>query len=147
MAEADGLNDIVSTRVFGAAPDELFRAFSDPARLSEWWGPSGFTNEFETFEFRPGGAWRFTMRGPDGAEYSMAKRFLEVIPSERIVLRHDQGSHSFVMTIELAPEGAGTRLTWRMRFDSADEAERVRDVILVANEQNLDRLQEHLAGS
>ena len=37
--------------------------------------------------------------------------------------------------------GEGTRVTWRMRFDDADEAERVRRLVTEANEQNFDRLQ------
>ena len=136
--------EIVSTRVFDAPRAAVFRAFTDPSRLSRWWGPSGFTNIFQQFDPRPGGAWRFVMRGPDGAEYHNASDFVEVLPGERIVLDHLEAVHSFRMWMTYADEAGGTRLTWRMHFHSAEHADTVRDVIQVANEQNFDRLDAEL---
>ena len=85
------------------------------------------------------------MTGPEGQVYPMAKEFREVVPNETIVLRHDQPVHAFLMEMSFEDEGGGTRLTWRFRFDSPDEAERVREAISVANEQNFDRLEAELA--
>lgn len=137
--------EIVSTRLFATTPDTIFRAFGDPEHLMRWWGPAGFTNTFHRFEFRPGGRWRFDMHGPDGACYPMEKEFIEVVEPERIVLRHPDATHGFRMTMDFESEEDGTRLTWRMLFDSAAECERVRDVVVRANEENFDRLEEHLA--
>jgi uncharacterized protein YndB with AHSA1/START domain len=39
-------------RILPYTPDEIYDAFADPARLAKWWGPDGFTNTFEIFEFR-----------------------------------------------------------------------------------------------
>lgn len=144
-AEALPDREIVSTRVLDAPRELVFRAFSDPDLLARWWGPEGFTNNFQEFDLRPGGAWRFVMRGPDGAEYPMEKVFVEVATPERIVLRHLQPMHRFEMTMTFADEVGRTRLTWRMRFDSAEEVERIRDVLAEANEQNFDRLEAQLA--
>ena len=138
---------IVSERVFDASPEEIFRAFGDPARLAAWWGPRGFTNRFEEFDFRPGGAWRFVMYGPDGAEYRLEKEFVEVAPPERLVIRQVDANHGFTMTITLAGEGARTRMTWRMLFDDPEEGERAREFIAGANEENFDRLEAHLAAT
>ena len=135
-----GEREIVSTRVFPAPRERVYRAFSDPDLLARWWGPEGFTNTFHEFDPRPGGAWTFTMRGPDGAEYRMEKRFVEVVPSERVVLDHPQPGHSFRMTMAYADEAGGARLTWSTVFESAEEAGRVRDLFARANEQNFDRL-------
>lgn len=147
--DAAAASDIVSTREFAAARDAVFRAFADPARLARWWGPAGSRNTFHEFDFRPGGAWRFVMHGPDGAEYDMRKRFVEIVPERRIVLDHlEPPSHRFRMTMTF-DEDAGrgrTRLTWRMRFALAAEAERVRDLVLAANEENFDRLAAELDG-
>jgi uncharacterized protein YndB with AHSA1/START domain len=138
--------EVVSTRVFDAPRERLFGAFLDPQLLAAWWGPAGSTNAFETFEPRAGGAWHFTMRGPDGTEYPMVKEFLEVTAPARIVLRHVQASHGFVMTMEydaLAP--ARTLLTWRLRFDDAADLAPIRQIIVVSNEENFDRLAATLA--
>jgi len=52
------------------------------------------------------------------------------------------------VTVTLAPEGQGqTRLGFRMRFDSAEERERVAPYVIPANEQNFDRLQAELASN
>lgn len=138
--------DIVSSRVFDAPRETVFRAFTDADRLARWWGPKGFTNTFHEFDPRPGGAWRFVMHGPDGTEYQMVKDFVELVPLERIAILNVDPVHQFLMTMDFADESGGTRITWRMRFDSPDEAERVRSFVVQANEENFDRLQELLAG-
>ena len=136
--DADAL--IVSERVVAAERATVYRAFSEPEWLARWWGPEEFTNTFHEFDFQPGGAWRFSMRGPDGSEYAMDKQFVEIVEPERIVHRNIHETHGFLMTVSLAEEVDGTRVTWEMLFDSADEAARVREPITAANEQNFDRL-------
>ncbi len=135
---------IVNTRVFPVAPARLQAALSDPAQLAQWWGPAGFTNTIQEFDFRPGGDWRITMRAPDGKEYPNHSRFLAIAP-DRVVFEHLGPMHRYWMTMEFVPEAGGTRLTWRMQFESAAERERLKDFIAAANEQNFDRLQAHLA--
>ena len=139
--------EIVSTRDFADAPEAVFSAFSDPARLARWWGPNGFTNTIREFDLRPSGKWRLTMHGPDGTNYDNESRFLEVVRPARIVFQHEEPVHGFRMTMTFAEHGAGTMLTWRMRFEITDEAAKVRPFILLANEQNFDRLAAHLAHS
>jgi uncharacterized protein YndB with AHSA1/START domain len=136
--------EIVSTRRFDAPRERVFEAFSDPSRLARWWGPKGFTNTFDEFDLRPGGAWRFVMHGPNGADYQNESLFLEVVKQERIVFRHLSG-HRFEMTITLAEEDGGTRVTWRMRHATAAECAKVRPLAVGANEQNFDRLAAELA--
>lgn len=140
LLELHADREVVSTRLFDAPRAAVFRAFSDPAILAQWWGPKGSTNTFHEFDLRTGGSWRFVMRGPDGREYQMRKLFAEVAPPERIVLCHDQPAHSFFMTILLEEEAGGTRVIWRMLFDSAEELSRIRDALSGANEENFERL-------
>lgn len=136
--------EVVSTRLFDAPREVVFRAFTDPDILARWWGPAGCANTFNTFEPRPGGWWRFAMRGPDGAEYAMENRFVEVVPAKRMVLQHLAPGHRFLMVMSFADEAGKTRLTWRLVFESAEEAEQARGPISAANEQNFDRLQVQL---
>ncbi len=137
---------IENERTLPFAREEVFRAFADPGRLARWWGPAGFTNEIHAFELRPGGRWRLTMTAPDGTRFENTSRFEEIEPPARIVYRHEDPVHAFRMSIRLEPAGErATRLTWRMAFDDPEEARRVRAVVAAANEQNFDRLQQHLA--
>lgn len=143
-AEALSSREIVSTRVLEVPREQVFRAFSGPDHLACWWGPKGFRNTFHEFDLRPGGVWRFTMHGPAGSEYENESVFVEIVPPERIVFRHLEPVHGFQMTILFAEQDGGTRLTWRMLFDSAAERDRVEAFVIPANEQNFDRLEEHL---
>ena len=70
-----------TSRAFAAAPEAVFAAFAAPERLATWWGPDGFRNTFETFEFKPGGQWRFIMHGPDGTDYPNESRFTQIEPA------------------------------------------------------------------
>lgn len=138
--------DIANARVFAVSRQRLFEAFSDPSQLARWWGPKGFSNAFQEFDFRPGGAWRFVMRGPHGAEYPIEKRFLEVSPPDRIALQNIDPTHSFRMTMAYEDAPGGARLAWRMSFDPSQLDADMRAFISNANEENFDRLAALLAG-
>jgi uncharacterized protein YndB with AHSA1/START domain len=131
-------------RVFPHSPETVFRAFAQPARLARWWGPRGFTNTFEEFEFRPGGSWRFVMHGPDGTHYPNESRFREVESPSMIVIEHVSAPH-FVLTVTLAARGGETALEWAQAFEDREVADRIRHIVEPANEQNLDRLAAVLA--
>jgi uncharacterized protein YndB with AHSA1/START domain len=143
-AESFSEREVVSARVFDLPPERVYRAFSDAAALAAWWGPEGFSNTFQEFDFRPGGVWRYVMHAPDGSDTEHESVFVDVIATEKIVLRHLRPIHEYQATIVLKEESGRTHLTWSMRFESAAECQRVRRFVAPANEQNLDRLQAHL---
>jgi uncharacterized protein YndB with AHSA1/START domain len=136
---------IASHRLFAAARETIWEAFRNPEALARWWGPAGFTNIFHEFDFRRGGTWDFTMTGPDGSAYRMQKIFVEIDPPARLVFDHPDATHGFRMFIELAERGESTEVSWRMTFDSGDEAGRVRAIVEASNEQNFDRLADYLS--
>lgn len=145
-ADPQTTREIATTRLLPWPRERVWAAFSEAAALAGWWGPAGFTNTFHEFDFRPGGAWKFTMHGPDGAAYAMDHRFSEIVAPERIVVRHLQPGHDFTLTVILADRAGRTELGWRMVFDDPAEAARIRPFVVPANEQNLDRLAAHLSG-
>lgn len=136
--------EIFSARHFSQPREALYAAFADPQRLARWWGPAGFRNSFDVFEFRPGGQWRFTMHGPDGKDYANHSVFHTVEAPALIVLEHLHAPH-FHMTLTFSPQDGGTLLTWRMRFDDAATRDAVARYAVPANEENFDRLQAELA--
>jgi uncharacterized protein YndB with AHSA1/START domain len=145
MSQANDPNAAVSTeRLLPADPRTIFAAFEQPDRLAQWWGPSGFTNTFERFEFRPGGRWVFVMHGPNGAGYPNESVFREIQPDARIVIEHAVKPW-YRLTVTLVPHGDGTRLTWVQEFESPEMAAKMRRISEPANAQNLDRLQSLLA--
>lgn len=124
---------IIGTREFDAPRDLVFSAWTDPKHLAQWWGPNGFTTTTYSFDFRPGGVWRFVMHGPDGRDYQNRITFEEIVPSERIVYRHGGGDDvepvQFRQTVvfeDLGGRSRGrTRITWHGDFASAAERNRV----------------------
>jgi uncharacterized protein YndB with AHSA1/START domain len=76
---------IIGSRLLHAPRELVFSAFTDPRHLAQWWGPNGFTTTTHSFEFRPGGVWRFVMHGPDGRDYQNRITYDEIVRPERIV--------------------------------------------------------------
>jgi uncharacterized protein YndB with AHSA1/START domain len=132
--------ECVHSRLIDAPRERVFAAIADPHQLARWWGPNGFTSTFESFQFRPGGHWRFVMHGPDGTDYPNENVFAQIAAPERVVVEHPSDTHHFVLTITLADEGGRTRVGWRQVFDTPEHRDHVAPVVSAANEQNLDRL-------
>ena len=128
-----------TSRTLPAPPAEVYAAFASPELLASWWGPAGFTNNFEVFEFRAGGRWTFVMHGPDGAHYPNECVFEALMPGAQVVIRHACAPF-FTLAVTLAPSAGGTLLTWDQTFDDAATAQTVQHIVVPANEQNLDRL-------
>ena len=134
-----------SHRMLPYRPQLVFDAFARPDLLARWWGPDGFTNTFEVFEFRPGGRWKFVMHGPDGSHHPNDSVFLELRAPSKVVIQHASPPR-FVLTVTLVAREAGTAITWAQEFEDRAVAASIRHIVEPANEQNLDRLSSVLAG-
>lgn len=132
---------VLNQRVVPYTREQVFKAWTDPGLLAQWWGPKGFTNTFHTFELKPGGKWHFTMHGPDGADYENLCVFKDIVETERVVLDHIETVHRFLLSGTFKTVNDGTAIEFRQVFASADECNRIRSFVTGANEQNLDRLE------
>ena len=128
-----------TARAIPAPPEKIFAAFSDPEKLARWWGPSGFTNTLKTFQFTPGGTWSFVMYGPDGRAYPNESAFLEIVPTEKVVIRHIS-EPKFTLTVVIVGSIRGSVVHWIQEFENAEVAKNIAHIAEPANEQNLDRL-------
>ncbi|MBL7925100.1 MAG: SRPBCC family protein [Bacteroidia bacterium] len=137
--------EIVSTRIFHAERAQLFRAWSEPGHLQNWWGPKGFTNTFHAFDFRVGGKWSFIMHGPDKGNYANECEFIKI--EEPVLIawkRHTPPLFQVVATFEEIPAGQ-TRLVFKMLFETADACEKLKKIVVDKNEENFDRLESELS--
>lgn len=128
-----------TSRYLPYPPGAVYDAFASADVLASWWGPDGFTNSFEVFEFKVGGRWKFIMHGPDGTNYPNENLFAALEPGAKLVIQHVCAPH-FTLTVRLAPVAGGTHLTWIQAFEDSKTAQAVRHIVEPANEQNLDRL-------
>lgn len=137
--------EIVSSRIFHVKRETLFRAWAEPEHLKNWWGPAGFSNTFEAFDFREGGRWRFVMHGPDKGNYANECEFIRIEePSLIYWKRHSKPFFQVLATFEeIAPEQ--TKLVFKMLFDTAEECGKVKKFAVDKNEENFDRLELELS--
>ena len=70
-------------RVFNASRERVWRAFTDPAFIAQWWG-RGNTLVVERMEVERGGHWRFVEHSAEGV-HGFEGRYREVTPMERLV--------------------------------------------------------------
>jgi uncharacterized protein YndB with AHSA1/START domain len=115
-------SELVLTRLIGAPREKLFRAWTEPALLMQWFAPLPWTTLRAELDVRPGGASLVVMRGPDGTEFPNRGVYLEVVENERIVFTDaytvawEPASKPFMTAIlTFEEEGGGTRYTARVR--------------------------------
>jgi uncharacterized protein YndB with AHSA1/START domain len=134
-----------TSREIPASPEHIFAAISNPERLAKWWGPSGFSNTFNQFQLIPGGKWSFVMHGPDGTNYPNESEFLEIIPDQKVVIRHIS-QPNFTLTITITSSANGSLIHWIQEIDNDEVAKNIAHIVEPANEQNLDRLTAEVCG-
>jgi uncharacterized protein YndB with AHSA1/START domain len=110
-------------RLVGAPIDLVFKVFTDPDHIDQWWGPDGFRNETHEMDFSVGGLWRYTMHGPDGKDWPNWIRYQDITPPTRIAYEHggEMGEVAhFDGVITLLPEGDKTRVTITLIFPTPE---------------------------
>lgn len=89
------LSTFTNTRILPYAKGQFYRAWTTPELLATWWGPKGFSNEFEVCNITPGGNWVFTMIAPDGTRYANTSKWHEV-EDDHILIEHIVAPHFFL---------------------------------------------------
>ena len=121
----------VIERTYEASPQRVFRAFSDPTIKARWFaGPPDWQSLEWSMDFREGSGDIDRAQIPDGPVTSFASRYFDIVPDERIVFAYemhldDARISCSLTTIELRPEGAGTRLVFTEQgafLDGYDDA-------------------------
>ena len=83
--------DLVVTRIFDAPVEMVWKAWTDPEVVMQWWGPTGFTSPLARIDFREGGTSLVCMRAPEygfGDQYS-TWQYREIVPMKRIDYIHN----------------------------------------------------------
>lgn len=73
------------TRVFNAPPELVWKAWTQPEQMKQWWGPKGFTCPVCKMDCRPGGTYLNCMRSPEGKDYWSRGSYREIVPQKKIV--------------------------------------------------------------
>lgn len=76
--------EFVITRVLNAPRELVWKAYTEPERLAQWWGPKGFTCVSTKVDLRPGGTFHYCLRSPGGQEMWGKWTYREVVAPERM---------------------------------------------------------------
>lgn len=79
------VNEIVIHRVFNAPVEMVWKAWSTPEHMKQWWGPKGFSSPVCKIDFREGGKYLFCMRTPEGQDLWTTGIYKEIIEHQKIV--------------------------------------------------------------
>jgi uncharacterized protein YndB with AHSA1/START domain len=77
--------DFVISRVLDAPRELVWKCFTDPERMKQWWGPKGFTVTVSKMDLRPGGSYHYRLQAPDGTPMWGKMVYREISPPDRIV--------------------------------------------------------------
>jgi uncharacterized protein YndB with AHSA1/START domain len=110
--------DLVLEREVDVPPELVWKAWTTPELLKQWFTPKPYETPACDIDLRPGGAFRTVMRSPEGDEFDNVGCYLEIVPNEKLSWTSALGpdfrpatvpDDDFPMTafIELQPNGSG----------------------------------------
>ena len=143
--------ELVITRILNAPRELVWKAWTDPKHLINWYGPRGFTNTFHEIDIRPGGVWKFTMHGPDGTDYPNRIVFDKIVKPEYITYSHGTFDEPEVFKVKVSFEDieGKTKITMRSVFPTVEVFESSlagakKSGALEGGNSTLDKLEEEL---
>lgn len=145
-------HEFLMVREFAVPRDLVFKAWTDPKHLAQWWGPGGFTNPVCEWDARPGGKIYDIMRAPNGQDFPMGGEFREVVPPEKVAFvcgpLNEKGEmiFEFLHTAIFIEEKGKTKMTLRSKvLRTTPEANRYISGFEAGMGSSLERLAELLA--
>ena len=136
--------EIVTTHIFDFPRILVYRAWTEPNHLKNWWGPRGFTNTFHVFDLRVSGRWIFTMHGPDKGNYQNECTFVVIREPELLVWDRQSKPIFQVEVVFDEISEHKTRVTFKQKFATVQECDKLRKFVPEKNEENMDRLEVEL---
>lgn len=122
QSESTADRELVITRLLNAPRELLWKAWTDPKHLINWFGPKGFTNTFLECDIRPGGVWKFIMHGPDGVDYPNRIVFDKIVKPDYLTYTHGRfdGPEMFRVKVSFEEEAGKTRITMHSIFPTTE---------------------------
>ncbi len=126
---------IVLDRMFDGPADLIYRIWTNPAMVAEWWGVENATIPFCELDVRPGGRWRIDMRTASGRVYRNEGAYLEVVEDKRLVYSDipdpdipewaGEPPASRVHTVTFEGQGEATHVLVEVAFETIADRDRM----------------------
>ena len=148
MANTAADREIVVTREFDAPRELVFAAFTEREHAEQWWMPRGATTH--EWNGQPGGLWRYSTPGPDGALSPFKIQFIEVDRPARLVYDYgpdaEDAPEPVRTTVTFEEQNGKTQVTLQLLFATAAERKQaVKYGAIVGAMQALEALADYLA--
>lgn len=132
-------------KTFEAPIDLMWKVWTDPEHIVNWWGPDGFSTTIHKIDFQEGGEWKLTLHGSDGTNYPNRSIFIEIITRKKIVFEHF--NPHFITTVIFESTGAETQVDWTLLFDSAEMCETIIKAHKAeeGQKQNIEKLEKYIS--
>lgn len=132
-------------KIVRAPIDLVWKVWTEPEYLAQWWGPNEHTTTIHKMDFREGGEWKLTLHNHSNEQnYPNRSVFKEIIPLKKIVFEHF--NPHFMATIVFESKGEETQIEWCSLFDTEEMLETVINVFNAKDgqKQNFERLEKYL---
>ncbi|MBS1531084.1 MAG: SRPBCC domain-containing protein [Bacteroidetes bacterium] len=81
--------ELVITRIFDAPRSLVFKVWTEPEHVKNWWGPGSYTAPRCEVDLKLGGEYLYVMRSPEGQEFPVQGKFMEIVKDEKLVYSDD----------------------------------------------------------
>ncbi len=144
--------EMTMERAFQAPRELVWRAYTEPEMLAQWWGPRTFQTEIKEMDVRPGGVWHYCMRSKEWGDAWGRAIYREVVAPERLAytdaFSDEQGSMippESEMTMDFEQDGTQTVVRSRVAYKSSADLDKVVEMgVEEGTRETLDRLDEFL---
>jgi uncharacterized protein YndB with AHSA1/START domain len=85
MTDARTAAKFIISRTFNAPLDRVWKAWTEPEQMAQWWGPKGFDADVKTLDLKPGGTFLYRLLSPQSQEMWGRMLFREIVPKEKLV--------------------------------------------------------------
>ncbi len=144
-----GKQVIIMTRAFNAPRQRVFKAYTDPTLIPQWWGPRRLTTTVDTMEVKKGGVWRYVQRDAQGNEFAHNGVYHEISAPERLIGTYEfegMPGHVGLVITTFEEQDGQTLLTEKSIFPSVEDRDgTVASGMEGGAVETMDRLEEVIA--
>ncbi|MBE2184947.1 MAG: SRPBCC family protein [Anaerolineae bacterium] len=143
-----GSHEVTLVREFNAPRELVFKAYTDPELIPQWWGLRSSTTVVDKFEAKQGGIWRYVQHETNGEQYAFSGVFHQVKAPERLVYTFEfepMEGHILMETITLEARDGRTIMTDSSVFQTvADRDGMIQSGMEWGANESMDQLDELL---
>ncbi|MEQ8714259.1 MAG: SRPBCC domain-containing protein [Cyclobacteriaceae bacterium] len=122
------------TRKFAAPLDMVWRAWTEPELLDQWWAPRPYQTRTKSMDFSEGGCWLYSMNGPEGDAHWCRADYITIVNND-----HYTAKDAFCDEDGLINE-AHPRMLWKNRFESDGDQTRVVVEVTFNNVEEIEKI-------